>query len=151
VRIFSATGCSHTSRRYSHLDDVSGRIDEWADRFEFREKLDNCDRGNTIFLSTHFIEVAEQLCTRVAIGSDGRLVAERDPSLPAAIRGFAPGWYEPLALASGVAVGVSTVAAGTGVWLARRADPRRDARLRACQGDTGGRPVVGRSNFPEVI
>lgn len=37
------------------------------------------ERGNTVFLSTHFIEVAEELCTRVAIVSDGRLVAERDP------------------------------------------------------------------------
>jgi ABC-2 type transport system ATP-binding protein len=42
----------------------------------FREYV---DRGNTVFLSTHFIEVAEELCTRVAIVSDGRLVAERDP------------------------------------------------------------------------
>jgi len=110
------------------LKAVSEKIDEWADRFEFREKLDTlttdlsegerqrvmlaaafvhepelvfideplvnldplmqeqikghfvdyCERGNTIFLSTHFIEVAEELCTRVAIVSDGRLVAERD-------------------------------------------------------------------------
>jgi len=40
---------------------------------------DYCDRGNTLFLSTHFLEVAEQLCTGVAIVRDGRLVAERDP------------------------------------------------------------------------
>ena len=40
---------------------------------------DYCDRGNTLFLSTHFLEVAEQLCTGVAILRDGRLVAERDP------------------------------------------------------------------------
>src|SRR6056297_125289 len=111
------------------LDDVAARVDEWADRFEFREKLDTLatdlsegerqrvmlaaafvhepdlvfideplvnlnplmqeqikghfreyvERGNTVFLSTHFIEVAEELCTQVAIVSDGRLVAERDP------------------------------------------------------------------------
>jgi ABC-2 type transport system ATP-binding protein len=111
------------------LDDVTGKIAAWADRFEFREKLDTlttdlsegerqrvmlaaafvheprlvfideplvnldplmqeqikghfvdyCERGNTVFLSTHFIEVAEELCTQVAIVSDGRLVAERDP------------------------------------------------------------------------
>lgn len=111
------------------LPDVSTQIDEWADRFEFREKLDTlatdlsegerqrvmlaaafvhepdlvfideplvnldplmqeqikghfqeyCERGNTVFLSTHFIEVAEELCTHVAIVSDGRLVAERNP------------------------------------------------------------------------
>jgi ABC-2 type transport system ATP-binding protein len=112
-----------------NLSDVAASIDEWADRFEFREKLDTlatdlsegerqrvmlaaafvhepdlvfideplvnldplmqeqikghfreyCERGNTVFLSTHFIEVAEELCTRVAIVSDGRLVAERNP------------------------------------------------------------------------
>ncbi|MFB6165446.1 MAG: ABC transporter ATP-binding protein [Haloarculaceae archaeon] len=111
------------------LPDVTEKIDEWADRFEFREKLDTlasdlsegerqrvmlaaafvhepelvfideplvnldplmqeqikghfveyCERGNTVFLSTHFIDVAEELCTQVAIVNDGRLVAERDP------------------------------------------------------------------------
>jgi len=38
-----------------------------------------CAEGNTLFLSTHFMEVAEQLCTTVGIISDGELVAERDP------------------------------------------------------------------------
>lgn len=38
-----------------------------------------CADGNTLFLSTHFMEVAEELCTRVGIIADGALVAERDP------------------------------------------------------------------------
>jgi ABC-2 type transport system ATP-binding protein len=38
-----------------------------------------CDAGNTLFLSTHFMAVAEELCTTVGIIADGRLVAERDP------------------------------------------------------------------------
>jgi ABC-2 type transport system ATP-binding protein len=38
-----------------------------------------CEAGNTLFLSTHFMAVAEDLCTRVGIIADGRLVAERDP------------------------------------------------------------------------
>jgi ABC-2 type transport system ATP-binding protein len=38
-----------------------------------------CERGNTLFLSTHFLEVAADLCTRVGIVRDGDLVAERDP------------------------------------------------------------------------
>ena len=38
-----------------------------------------CERGNTLFLSTHFLEVAEELCTSVGIVRDGTLVAERDP------------------------------------------------------------------------
>jgi ABC-2 type transport system ATP-binding protein len=39
-----------------------------------------CASGNTLFLSTHFMEVAEQLCTRVGIIADGRLRTERDPA-----------------------------------------------------------------------
>ncbi|NHN43218.1 ABC transporter ATP-binding protein [Halorubellus sp. JP-L1] len=35
--------------------------------------------GNTIFISTHHIEVAEELCTRVGIVSGGELIAERRP------------------------------------------------------------------------
>ncbi|MFC7073923.1 ABC transporter ATP-binding protein [Halovenus rubra] len=38
-----------------------------------------CEAGNTLFLSTHFMEVAEDLCTRVGIIADGELVTERDP------------------------------------------------------------------------
>jgi len=38
-----------------------------------------CSAGNTLFLSTHFMEVAEALCTRVGIIADGSLVLERDP------------------------------------------------------------------------
>lgn len=41
---------------------------------------DYCDAGNTLFLSTHFMSVAEDLCTRVGIIADGELVAERDPT-----------------------------------------------------------------------
>lgn len=39
-----------------------------------------CGEGNTLFLSTHFMAVAEELCTRVGIIADGSLVAERDPA-----------------------------------------------------------------------
>ena len=38
-----------------------------------------CEDGNTLFLSTHFMEVAESLCTTVGIIADGRLVTERNP------------------------------------------------------------------------
>jgi ABC-2 type transport system ATP-binding protein len=38
-----------------------------------------CAQGNTLFLSTHFMEVAEQLCTAVGIITEGKLVAEADP------------------------------------------------------------------------
>jgi ABC-2 type transport system ATP-binding protein len=38
-----------------------------------------CEAGNTLFLSTHFVEVAEELCTDVAILREGELLATRDP------------------------------------------------------------------------
>jgi ABC-2 type transport system ATP-binding protein len=41
--------------------------------------VEYCEDGNTLFLSTHFMEVAEELCTRVGIIADGKLVTEREP------------------------------------------------------------------------
>jgi ABC-2 type transport system ATP-binding protein len=38
-----------------------------------------CDRGNTLFLSTHFVDVAAELCTAVGILNEGELLATRDP------------------------------------------------------------------------
>lgn len=35
---------------------------------------DHCDKGNAIFFSTHVLEVAEKLCTKVAIIKKGRLI-----------------------------------------------------------------------------
>lgn len=35
----------------------------------------HCDEGNIVFFSTHVLEVAQQLCDRVGIIKDGRLVA----------------------------------------------------------------------------
>ncbi|MFC7056955.1 ABC transporter ATP-binding protein [Halovenus salina] len=47
---------------------------------EVREILTSyCEAGNTLFLSTHFMEVAEELCTRVGIIAEGKLRTERDP------------------------------------------------------------------------
>jgi ABC-2 type transport system ATP-binding protein len=37
------------------------------------------EAGNALFLSTHHIEVAEEVCTRVGIVSGGRVIAERRP------------------------------------------------------------------------
>ena len=38
----------------------------------FRER---CRKGNTIFVSTHTLEVAEAMCDRIGIISKGQLVA----------------------------------------------------------------------------
>ncbi|HZJ83514.1 MAG TPA: ABC transporter ATP-binding protein [Clostridia bacterium] len=35
----------------------------------------HCDKGNTVFFSTHILEVAEKLCDRIGIISKGQLIA----------------------------------------------------------------------------
>lgn len=56
----------------TNLDPI---MQERAKRFftEFR------DRGNTLFLSTHFVGTAQEVCTRVGIVNRGRLLTEVDP------------------------------------------------------------------------
>ena len=44
-----------------------------------RHLAEYCEAGNTIFISTHYVDVAAELCTAVGIVTDGRLVAEADP------------------------------------------------------------------------
>jgi ABC-2 type transport system ATP-binding protein len=111
-------------------DRVAEAVDSWADRLEFRHKLDTLctdlsqgerqkvlvtqafihepevvfidepltnldpimqervkrffrtyrEAGNTLFLSTHFIGTAEEVCSRVGIINRGRLLAEIRPS-----------------------------------------------------------------------
>jgi len=108
---------------------VEAAVESWADRLEFRHKLDTLctdlsqgerqkvlvtqaflhepevvfidepltnldpvmqervkrffrtyrEAGNTLFLSTHFIGTAEDVCTRVGIVNRGRLLSEVDP------------------------------------------------------------------------
>ncbi|MFC6940334.1 ABC transporter ATP-binding protein [Salinirubellus sp. GCM10025818] len=110
-------------------DVVETAVESWADRLEFRPKLDTLctdlsqgerqkvlvtqaflhepdvvfidepltnldpimqervkrffrtyrEAGNTLFLSTHFIGTAEEICTRVGIVNRGRLLSEVDP------------------------------------------------------------------------
>jgi ABC-2 type transport system ATP-binding protein len=44
--------------------------------FQLKELMrEHCDQGKTLFFSTHVMEVAEKLCDRIGIISQGRLVA----------------------------------------------------------------------------
>ena len=36
----------------------------------------HCDAGNTVFFSTHVLDVAEKLCDEIAIINKGKLIAE---------------------------------------------------------------------------
>ena len=39
------------------------------------EMREHCNKGNTVFFSTHILEVAEKLCDRVGIINQGELIA----------------------------------------------------------------------------
>ena len=42
----------------------------------FKEMMrQHCDNGNTVFFSTHILEVAERLCDRIGIIQHGKLIA----------------------------------------------------------------------------
>ena len=63
------------------------------------------DRGTTVFLNTHLLEEAEQVCDRVTILSKGRTVATGTlgelkttrPSVRLRVTGLPGGWWQPLA------------------------------------------------------
>ncbi|OYD06990.1 ABC transporter ATP-binding protein [Paludifilum halophilum] len=57
------------------LDEPMVGLDPRASAVLKEEMRRHCDRGNTVFFSTHVLEVAERLCDRVAILNEGRLVS----------------------------------------------------------------------------
>lgn len=61
------------------IDEPLVNLDPMMQEQVKRHLADYCARGNTLFLSTHYVDVAQELCTRVGIMRDGELVAECDP------------------------------------------------------------------------
>lgn len=57
------------------LDEPMVGLDPRASRLLKEEMRRHCDQGNTVFFSTHVLEVAERLCDRLAIISGGKLIA----------------------------------------------------------------------------
>jgi ABC-2 type transport system ATP-binding protein len=85
-------------------------------------RRENCDEGTTVFLSSHALDQVGQLCTRVGILDEGRLVAQ----------GTAPELAQRLALPSALRLTVTDtvraqqVAAHLGIYArASLADPTR--------------------------
>ncbi|WP_049906999.1 ABC transporter ATP-binding protein [Halovivax asiaticus] len=60
------------------IDEPLANLDPLVQEQVKRQLADYVDDDNTAFLSTHNIDVAEDLCTRVGIVADGKIVAERD-------------------------------------------------------------------------
>lgn len=58
------------------LDEPMVGLDPRAAHLLKQEMRRHCDEGNTVFFSTHVLEVAEKLCDEIAIIDKGRLVAK---------------------------------------------------------------------------
>jgi ABC-2 type transport system ATP-binding protein len=57
------------------LDEPMVGLDPKSAHLLKSQMREHCDRGNTVFFSTHVLEVAEKLCDRVGIIHKGRLIA----------------------------------------------------------------------------
>ncbi len=58
------------------LDEPLGGLDPRAAHLLKEEMIRHCGEGNTVFFSTHVLEVAEKLCTRIGVIDKGSLKAE---------------------------------------------------------------------------
>ncbi len=67
------------------LDEPMVGLDPRAAHILKEEMRRHCDAGNTVFFSTHVLDVAEKLCEEIAIINKGKLVAQGD--LPTLRRG----------------------------------------------------------------
>ena len=61
--------------RVLFLDEPTNGLDPRSARIIKDVLREICDRGATVFMTTHVLEIAEQMCDRVAILDQGRLVA----------------------------------------------------------------------------
>ena len=57
------------------LDEPLGGLDPRASHLLKEEMKRHCEAGNTVFFSTHVLEVAEKLCTRIGVVAHGQLRA----------------------------------------------------------------------------
>ena len=57
------------------LDEPMTGLDPKSAHLLKQEMRTHCDKGNTVFFSTHVLEVAEKICDRLAIIKGGKIVA----------------------------------------------------------------------------
>ncbi len=57
------------------LDEPMVGLDPKSAHLLKEQMREHCDRGNTVFFSTHILEVAEKLCDRIGIIHRGKLIA----------------------------------------------------------------------------
>ena len=61
--------------RILFLDEPTSGLDPRSARTVREILRERCERGATVFMSTHILEIAERLCDRVGIISNGQLIA----------------------------------------------------------------------------
>lgn len=57
------------------LDEPMVGLDPKSAHLLKEQMREHCDKGNTVFFSTHILEVAEKLCDRIGIINKGKLIA----------------------------------------------------------------------------
>lgn len=57
------------------LDEPMVGLDPKSSHLLKEQMREHCDKGNTVFFSTHILEVAERLCDRIGIIHKGKLIA----------------------------------------------------------------------------
>lgn len=57
------------------LDEPMVGLDPKSSHLLKEQMREHCDKGNTVFFSTHILEVAEKLCDRIGIIHKGKLIA----------------------------------------------------------------------------
>ncbi|MDL2225107.1 ABC transporter ATP-binding protein [Eubacteriales bacterium OttesenSCG-928-M02] len=57
------------------MDEPMVGLDPRSSHLLKEEMREHCQKGNTVFFSTHVLEVAERLCDRIAIINQGKIVA----------------------------------------------------------------------------
>jgi len=62
------------------IDEPLANLDPIVQERLRRYLVSYVEAGNTVFLSTHHIEVAEAICTRVGIVNEGALIDDREPA-----------------------------------------------------------------------
>ena len=77
--------------RIIFLDEPTRGLDPVVGREIRRLVVDMSNQGVTIFLTTHYMEEADQLCDRVAFLSEGRIVALDTPDNLKTAHGTTPG------------------------------------------------------------
>ncbi len=71
----SVTGALLPDPQLWIMDEPMVGLDPKSAHLLKQEMRAHCERGNTVFFSTHVLEVAEKLCDRIAIINRGRIIA----------------------------------------------------------------------------